>query len=480
MATVGVLFILGEFHVGDATTRFISRYLSQNKLSELRRVAYISMIFQTSLGALLTSIIYVFAEPLVGLIGKPEILLLAKIGAFGILGWTLIGYSTGALLGLNRTKGYASILILEEILSAILPPILVLQGFGVTGALTGMIFSRMAAGIIGTTYVFILVSKREYRNKGSIRTSAILREVIVFSSPLWIANLLRSGEGRFIGYLMAIYLTAQEAGNYSAALILLSPLSYIIFPVKEMVYPLFSRIEAAKEPELLKNIFVKSVKYSSLLIIPATVFMFFLSGPIVAVLIPRYNEAIFYLVVMLAFQLSYGVGENFARRLLTAQGDTRFIAWIRGLGLLVTVISGIILVPAFNVIGLILAKNLALLIPAIFLFMRTSSKYGVKPPLRLVAPIYLSSAVTGLIIYLLFMVQLGNIGTIIVVLSAGIPTYLLTISLTKSLDRNDISLLETAFNHIPVIGWIAEKVLLFVKYFIKQEKEESSVKQNVS
>ncbi len=468
MATVAVFHLMGELNIGDATTRFIARYLQNELWHDVRSVAYVSLGFHIILGSSITFFIYVTAEPLTILVGKPEILELARISSFGILGTILVGYATGALLGLNMTKGYASIMILQEILSAILPIILVLQGLGVVGALIGMILAWIMAGVVGTAYVLIKVSWRKPYNRESTGFYRIFRELLSFSAPLWVANLLKAADGRYFGYIMAVFLTAQEAGNYAAALALFAPLSYVTFPVKEIMYPVFSRINPTTESQTLRKAFEKSVQYSTLLMIPLTVLMLLLASPTISLLIPRYSEGIFYLSVMLVFQLSYGLGTNYILRLLTAQGETRIIAWYRALILFTGVIGGILLVPTYKVVGLIIAQNSALLIPSFIVFLRAWKRFAIRPPLISVAPIYASASITGLIVYLLLRLPLGEAASIICGLSVGIPLYLLFTTLLKAVDNYDIMRLRTAFGHIPVFGILANRLLNFMEYVIQR------------
>jgi O-antigen/teichoic acid export membrane protein len=468
MATVAVFGLLSEIRLGDATTRFIARYLRDERMSEVRDVAYVSLGFQLSIGLAITFLTYLSAEPLAAFVGKPEISGLARIGAFGILGNTLVAYSIAALLGLNRTKEYATVLIFQGILGAVLPLILVLQGFGVEGALTGMIVSWIGAGAVGTIYVLIRVRRSGPKGHMSSGVPKIFREILKFSAPLWVANLFKIGRGRYFGLLMAVFLTAQEAGNYAAALTLFAVLGYFSFPVKEIIYPIFSRIDAKTESTILRSAFEKAVRYSTLVILPLGLLMLLLARPAISLLIPRYFDSAFYLGVLILLNLSSGLGIKYALKVLKAQGETKLTAWLTALNLVVGVVAGILLIPTYKVVGLILAENLAILLPSIIMFMKTSRRYDIRPPFKAVAPIYASTALMSLLVYLLLMLPLGEFGSIIGGLAVGIPLYLLFATQLKALNTDDVSVFRTAFGHIPIFGRFAGRLLTFIEFLLRR------------
>ena len=84
-------------------------------------------------------------------------------------------------------------------------------------------------------------------------------------------------DGHKFGWMMGNYYVA----GYFAVL-----LSFISFPVATALFPVFSKIDPEKERDLIKTVFASSVKYTALLLVPATMLLVALSTPLINTLFP--------------------------------------------------------------------------------------------------------------------------------------------------------------------------------------------------
>jgi len=76
-------------------------------------------------------------------------------------------------------------------------------------------------------------------------------------------------------------------GNYFAAANFAVLLTFVSSPVATALFPVFSKINPEAEPELLKTVFASSVKYTALLLVPATLMLITLGTPLVNTLYPK-------------------------------------------------------------------------------------------------------------------------------------------------------------------------------------------------
>ena len=86
---------------------------------------------------------------------------------------------------------------------------------------------------------------------------------------------------------MAVYAGASMMGNYYAAAYFSVLLTFISIPISTALFPAFSKLNAEKEPELVKTVFASSVKYTSMLLVPATMILITLSTPLINFLFPK-------------------------------------------------------------------------------------------------------------------------------------------------------------------------------------------------
>jgi O-antigen/teichoic acid export membrane protein len=76
-------------------------------------------------------------------------------------------------------------------------------------------------------------------------------------------------------------------GNYYAASYFSVLLTFISFPIATALFPVFSKINPQKEPELVKTVFASSVKYTAMLLVPATLAIITLANPLINTLFPK-------------------------------------------------------------------------------------------------------------------------------------------------------------------------------------------------
>ena len=63
-------------------------------------------------------------------------------------------------------------------------------------------------------------------------------------------------------------------------------LTFVSVPIATALFPVFSKLNPEKEPELVKTVFASSVKYTAVLLVPATMLLITLATPLVNTLFP--------------------------------------------------------------------------------------------------------------------------------------------------------------------------------------------------
>jgi O-antigen/teichoic acid export membrane protein len=86
---------------------------------------------------------------------------------------------------------------------------------------------------------------------------------------------------------MTIYAGSEMMGNYFSAAYFSVLLTFITLPIATVLFPAFSKLNAETEPELVKTVFASSVKYTSILLVPATMALIALSTPLLGTLFPE-------------------------------------------------------------------------------------------------------------------------------------------------------------------------------------------------
>jgi len=144
-------------------------------------------------------------------------------------------------------------------------------------------------------------------------------------------------------------------GNYQAAVRFTVLITFFTMPIATVLFPAFSKLNPEKEIKTLRTIFQSSVKYASLLTIPATAAIMVLSKPLVFTLFgEQYTSTPLFLTLYAISYLYTALGNLSLGNLLNGQGKTMVTLKLT----LITLATGLplsfLLIPRFGITGLII------------------------------------------------------------------------------------------------------------------------------
>jgi len=456
----GIFGLFTDFGINAALTKFFAEYRSKGETKNLKSFLFSALVFKIILSLVLTILCYIIADTLaITVLRKPHVAPLIRIASLFVLASSLYEFSGAIFLGLDATRAYAALMILFESINAFLPIILV-YSMWISGALLGMAVATLAAGFLGIWLSFLFVTKMTKSSNGTFSFSSALKEMVTYGTPLIVGSLIRRALLLYFGFMIAVYSFEYEIGNYNAAQKIVLTLSYFTVPIASVLFPTFSKINSNTEPGALKKIFMYAVKYSSLVVLPAVALLIILARTVVVLFLGiAFEESWLYLSLLAIAWLSYGFGQTHLVDLLQSQGDTKFIAKLEALTATIGVILGLILIPSFGVLGVILT-NLIFNWPSyVFIVRKAYIKYKIKPPLRHVWRLYLSLALTALVATPLALMSINETFKVALVGSVGAITYAVACAVTKAIKESDIRRLRKLTIPQPIIGPIADKVL---------------------
>ncbi len=181
-------------------------------------------------------------------------------------------------------------LLIQALFKTVLMIVLVLSDFGVFGAVVGQTIAFIMVGIFGISLLYFSIYRK--LNNKNIKHEIISTLKSMFSYGLSLSGvaILAGFMAQFYTFLIAIYLSDQIVGNYTLALNFAVLVGFFVQPVATIMFPAFSKIDGQKDPKTLQNVFQFSVKYASLLIVPAAFLVMVLSQPAVSTLFPGKYE----------------------------------------------------------------------------------------------------------------------------------------------------------------------------------------------
>jgi O-antigen/teichoic acid export membrane protein len=257
---------------------------------------------------------------------------------------------------------------------------------------------------------------------------------------------------------MAVYISNAIIGNYKIATNFAVLLTFFTTPILTVLFPAFSKLDPRSEKNLLKTVFTSSVKYTVLLVVPATLAMIVLSKPLIATLYGnKWPSAPLFLSLSVVYNLLSLFGWRSMGSLLPAVGETKLVMKLNLLTLLLSIPLAFLLVPSLGIIGIIIGVSGSAL-PSTFIGLYIIWKrYGVKADFRSSAKILLASALASLVVFL-FLTFFTAANWVLIVGGSilFLTVYLISAPLVGAVNQTDVNNLRAMFSGLGIISKLLE------------------------
>ena len=434
-----LLMLIRDLGIDQATIKYTAQYNQQNNQTKIKNILKAAITFEFILGTILSIITYLLAAPIAQLFERPQITPFIQIASFTIFGSALFKTANSTFIGYEKMKYQSISLIIQSTLKAIISVTLVWANFGVSGAILGHTISYIIAGIFAITLLFTQIYHKlnNSENETSILTN--MKKMLRYGLPQSGAIIMSGLLMQFYAFLIAIYLTDQTIANYNLAINFSVIVSFFVTPIVTLLFPAFSKIDGHKEKATLQNVFRYSVKYSSLLVLPAAFMVMALSQPAVATLFPgKYEQTPFYLSLYIIIFLYTSFGYLSSGNLIKGQGRTDINLKMATLTTTLSAILGLMLIPTYGILGL-LASFLISPVPQLLIALWWIKKeYNATIDYTSSLKIFVASLISAAITYIL--TQTLNLPSIILlILGAATYTisYLTIAPLIKAITKTD-------------------------------------------
>jgi O-antigen/teichoic acid export membrane protein len=246
-------------------------------------------------------------------------------------------------------------------------------------------------------------------------------------------------------------------------------LTFLTIPISTVLFPAFAKLDGQNDDELVKTVFASSIKYTSVLLVPSTMAMMALSGPMVAALYgEKYVYGPFFLTIAVIGNLFAAVGSLSAGSFLSGLGETRILMIQSIITVIIGLPLGFILIPAYGITGLIIAGLLAGLPSMVWVLYWIWKHYEAKADFQSSAKILVASALAAVAAYVpTTLFNMANWIRLIFGLVILLTVYVLSAPLIGAVSLTDINNLRTMFSSLGVVTKIinlplnaAEKVAL--------------------
>ncbi|ADV64746.1 oligosaccharide flippase family protein [Desulfurococcus mucosus] len=439
-AIVGPLIGLG---IGQAVTRYVAMLGSEGKGCDASMYIRVALIFEASLGLVAMVLVFLCSDLVaMYMLGRPGIGSLVGLVSPLVLTGSIIGICDGVFLAFLKTKYSALVKSLQALVKLALSPLLALS-LGVMGALGGNVASYIVATIASLALLASACRTLGSNNKAtSVGYVEALRSMISYAYPLYLPTLLGFLIGRVIFVLTAHFVSDYELGNYSVAQNLYSPISMATSAIGSSLFAVFSGLDPGRESREVAEVFRASVKYSTVLMVPAIAMAILFSRDLVVLVYGLdYEAAPLYLALTATGALGVGLGAYVLGGLFAGIGKTQevFRSWI--VNTLVSLPLTLILLPRLGMVGAIVAGLIGGYASTVYLLMRAKIEAGVSIGAKEIARVYVSAAISALATLPVLYVEIHEVLRVILASIIYVASYAIILPLLGALKEDEVSIL---------------------------------------
>lgn len=471
-----LLILIRDLGIDQATIKYTAQYKQENKLTEIKNILIAGITFEFLLGIILSVLSYLFSGYIaVKIFNRPDTVRLIQIASFSIFGNALFKMSDSAFIGYEKMQYHSITLLIQSSFKTILMIVLVISNFGVRGAVLGHTVAYLITGIAGISILYLKIFRKLNNKNHKLKIFSTLKNMFKYGLPLSGSIILGGFLTQFYAFLIAIYLSDQIVGNYNLALNFAVLVAFFVTPVTTLLFPAFSKINAKKDPETLRNVFIYSVKYASLLIVPAAIMVMTLSQPAVATLFPgKYELTPLYLSLYTILYVYTAFGYLSTGNLIKSQGRTDVNLKLSLLNTIIAVILSLLFIPTYGVIGLISTMLISVVPTQIISLWWIKKHYNTTIDYKSSIKIVLASlCAAGLTTIVLFFLKTSNWITLSIGAIIFLTTYLITSPLIGAINKEDTKNLKEMLKALGPLSTLFNILLdIIEKIAIKFQKQK--------
>jgi O-antigen/teichoic acid export membrane protein len=476
-----------DWGINSAITKHVASLRAEGKEPETCDVLLAGVTFEVATGVALSSLSFVLAGLFASILNRPDIYPYIFIMSITILSGSLLTTAQSSFIGYERMNLNSLTMICQAIVKTAVGPVLVFLGYGIFGAVFGYTLSSIAAGLIGVGMLYFVLYKPLAKSRnGRSNISKTLKPMLRYGIPLSISSILLGVLAQFNNLLMGVCIPNTTAGNslignYGAAVNFAVLLTFFTTPIATVLFPAFAKLDIQNERELVKTVFASSVKYTAMLLIPATMAVMALSTPIVNTLFgQQYADAPFFLTLYVIGNLYAVVGNLSLGSFLIGLGETKVLMKQAVLTIIIGFPLAFLLIPPLGVLGVIIGGLLSGIPSMVWGLHWVWRHYEAKAEFDSSAKIFTASTLAAITSFLVicFLHTHASI-QLVLGLSVFLAVYILAAPTIGAVTQSDIDALRNMFSSLGIVSKIIN-IPLEVAEKVARAKSASKKQQDKS
>ena len=349
----GIVMLFAAVGIPATITKYVAEF--KNDRIKFNQIVSSGVITSLFLGVGFAVLFYfssgLFADifDMPGLSGLIKIL--SPVFPFALVGGALLGL----LNGIREMTKYTVATIIQSVLMVIITVVLIYCGFGVAGAVAGVVLSSVGSSL------FLIFVSRNYFKITLIEYLSTTKKMLRFGVQVLAAGSINQINNQLDIILIGFFLISTDIGHYAVAVGLSRFFWLIPLSVQRITYPATSSYWSENNHSALSNMLNKSMKYCTIILVLIGLGVGFFAKDIITTL---FKEDFIYAVLPLQILL---VGTVIRGSIAQPIGGSLSGIGRPGLTLKIVAIIAtinatldIILIPQIGIVGAAIATTISL------------------------------------------------------------------------------------------------------------------------
>ncbi len=374
----------------------------------------------------------------------------------------LMYLSYNALIGFKDGVGSAVTYSAGTLAIAVASIVLVLYGYGVYGAIAGIIIGAA----IGLTTGMYFITRHSGVAISIDDLGSRTRKILGFSLPVAGAGIVFAFMNNFsilaLGALSSAAIVGSFGVSYRIGTIATAATGFIASVLVQMFA---SALESGKAVEKIRKLYNYSIYFGAAIAAPIAIYLIVLSHPFVDSLFPAFRSSLLY-TPALTVSVLIGIVATYASALAISFGDVRKV-------LKYAIITGIVqfallipLILLFNAYGVIIAVYLAGSLVGNYLYIRYMRReLKIRTEFGKVYRVIAASVLLAIVLAPVTMLPLSETLQLVLGILLVIAVYPIFLGLTRAMGSDERRLLEEIGKSTPVIGGLLGYFASYISFF---------------
>lgn len=466
-----ILIVFGELGLNYASTHFIAKSIKEKKYKEVRDIIRINLLIKSSIGLIFSILVVLYSTYIaveIYRVSDNRLILLIQIGAIGVFARIMLEAMNSFYVGALNVKMVQIGTILQTSLRTILSIVFILLGYTFIGPMLGFVLAPLIVAI----FYLIFLKKTFYKDKieKEILNLHEFYKMIHYGYPLLFLSAAASIQLPLYVYLLTVSGYIIEVGFLNVALVSASMIGILTKSISLTIFPIFSKYdwdnENEREKQKLVDYFQFSIKFGTLLIVPVSIILIFLSRDLFPIIFgERYREASPFISGYFLIFLLVSFGSLSIPAFFNGQKDTKNVFYIQLIELISILLFSIVLMPLFGAIGLIYGIFLGTIISVLFGNILIRAKYGnvLFKDIKNIIGIFLVAVLVGFLTFYLYSfldILIESQGFLISIIKVTfffifyMGIFLFLLGILSLITVEELDFFEKSFAKFPVISKI--------------------------